>query len=94
MFPLETYKSITTPVMGHRSKDFVDLYNQCQPLLQKLFQTEDPVFLSTSSAWGVMEGSIRNLTQKKSPMLWVRSFFRQMGRCRKEMWERSGFSIC
>ena len=61
----ETYKAITTPVMGHRSKDFVDLYNQCQPLLQKLFQTEDPVFLSTSSAWGVMEGAIRNLCAKK-----------------------------
>jgi|TARA_A200000113_G_scaffold8857_2_gene8983 aspartate aminotransferase-like enzyme len=60
------YQALTTPVMGHRSPDFVDLYNKCQPLLQKLFQTEDPVFLSTSSAWGVMEGAIRNLTQKKT----------------------------
>ncbi len=60
------YEALTTPVMGHRSPDFVDLYNQCQPLLQKLFQTEDPVFLSTSSAWGVMEGSVRNLTEKKT----------------------------
>lgn len=59
------YKALTTPVMGHRSSDFVDLYNQCQPLLQELFRTKDPVFLSTSSAWGVMEGAIRNLSEKK-----------------------------
>ncbi len=61
----ETYQAMSTPVMGHRSQDFVALYQSCQPNLKKLFQTEDPVFLSTSSAWGVMEGSIRNLTNKK-----------------------------
>ncbi|NBU86971.1 MAG: alanine--glyoxylate aminotransferase family protein, partial [Verrucomicrobia bacterium] len=59
------YKALTTPVMGHRSPDFVDLYQKCQPLLQELFMTEDPVFLSTSSAWGVMEGAVRNLSDKK-----------------------------
>jgi len=61
----ETYKAMCTPVMGHRSPDFVELYQSCQPNLQKLFQTQDPVFLSTSSAWGVMEGAIRNLCLKK-----------------------------
>lgn len=61
----ETYDAMSTPVMGHRSKDFVDLYQACQPNLQKLFQTDDPVFLSTSSAWGAMEGSVRNLSRKK-----------------------------
>ena len=61
----ETYQAMSTPVMGHRSTDFVELYQACQPNLQKLFQTSDPVFLSTSSAWGVMEGAIRNLCQKK-----------------------------
>jgi aspartate aminotransferase-like enzyme len=61
----KTYKAMTTPLVGHRSNDFVALYNSIQPRLQKLFSTQDPVFLSTSSAWGVMEGSIRNLTNKK-----------------------------
>ena len=59
------YQALTTPVMGHRSADFVDLYQRCQPLLQEMFMTEDPVFLSTSSAWGVMEGAVRNLSDKK-----------------------------
>lgn len=61
----KTYKAMTTPVVGHRSKDFVALYESIQPGLQKLFMTKDPVFLSTSSAWGVMEGSLRNVTAKK-----------------------------
>ena len=62
----EAYHAMSTRVMGHRSTDFVDLYLSCQPRLQELFQTKDPVFLSTSSAWGVMEGSIRNLCAKKT----------------------------
>ena len=62
----EAYAAMSTRVMGHRSTDFVDLYQSCQPNLQKLFQTQDPVFLSTSSAWGVMEGAVRNLCSKKT----------------------------
>ena len=38
----QTYKAMCTPVMGHRSADFVDLYQACQPNLQKLFQTTRP----------------------------------------------------
>ena len=62
----EAYQAMSTRVMGHRSPDFVELYQSCQPQLQELFQTTDPVFLSTSSAWGVMEGAIRNLCAKKT----------------------------
>jgi len=61
----KTYKAMTTPVFGHRSPDFVELYQSVQPGLQELFYTKDPVYLSTSSAWGVMEGAIRNLVRKK-----------------------------
>ena len=61
----KTYAAMTTPVFGHRSADFVQLYQSIQPRLQSLFETQDPVYLSTSSAWGVMEGSLRNLVKKK-----------------------------
>lgn len=62
----KTYAAMATPVVGHRSADFVNLYQSVQPGLQSLFQTQDPVFLSTSSAWGVMEGSVRNLVRKRA----------------------------
>jgi aspartate aminotransferase-like enzyme len=52
-------------MIGHRSKDFQTLYAGIQPRLQQLFGTRGQVFLSTSSAWGVMEGAIRNLVSRK-----------------------------
>jgi aspartate aminotransferase-like enzyme len=61
----KTCKAMTTPVFGHRSPDFVALYQSVQPGLQTLFHTQDPVYISTSSAWGVMEGAIRNLVRRK-----------------------------
>ncbi|MFV1995549.1 MAG: alanine--glyoxylate aminotransferase family protein [Verrucomicrobiales bacterium] len=61
----ETFDAMTQPMIGHRSADFQALYGSIQPGLQKLFGTSQPVFLSTSSAWGVMEGSLRNLVAKK-----------------------------
>lgn len=60
----KTYDAMTTPIVGHRSKDFVALMDRVQPGLKKLFFTKDPVYLSTSSSWGVMEGAIRNVCQK------------------------------
>lgn len=61
----KTLRAMLTPMVGHRSPDFVALFKSVQPDLQNLFYTQDPVFISTSSAWGVMEGALRNVTRKK-----------------------------
>jgi aspartate aminotransferase-like enzyme len=60
----KTLAAMTGPMIGHRGADFKALYREVYPGLQQLFQTRQPVFLSTSSAWGVMEGAIRNLVKK------------------------------
>ena len=52
-------------MIGHRSGDFISMYRALQPGLQALFGTKDPVYLSTSSAWGMMEGSLRNVVRRK-----------------------------
>ncbi|MDB6031162.1 MAG: Serine-pyruvate aminotransferase/archaeal aspartate aminotransferase [Verrucomicrobiales bacterium] len=52
-------------MIGHRGQGFKDLYGKIQPQLQSLLYTKQLVYLSTSSAWGVMEGAIRNLVHKK-----------------------------
>ncbi len=57
----KTFRAMCRPMIGHRSGDFKKLYGGIQPKLKELFGTTQPVMLSTSSAWGVMEGSIRNL---------------------------------
>src|ERR1700753_942438 len=61
----KTYKALCTPMIGHRGQGFKDLYAKMQPQLQQLLYTKQLVYLSTSSAWGVREGAIRNLVQKK-----------------------------
>ena len=61
----KTFRAMCTPMIGHRGSEFKKLYGDIQPRLKTLFGTQRPVFLSTSSAWGVMEGAIRNLTIKK-----------------------------
>jgi len=61
----KTLRAMAQPMIGHRSTDFVALYQSIQPDLQALFYTKDPVYLSTSSAFGSMEGAIRNLVKKK-----------------------------
>ncbi|HUR60521.1 MAG TPA: alanine--glyoxylate aminotransferase family protein [Opitutaceae bacterium] len=61
----KTLRAMAQPMMGHRSTDFVALYNSIQPELQALVYTKDAVYLSTSSAFGSMEGAIRNLVKKK-----------------------------
>ncbi len=61
----ETLQAFATPMIGHRSKSFQELYADLQPKLQALFYTKGPVYFSTSSAWGVMEAAVRNLVSKK-----------------------------
>jgi aspartate aminotransferase-like enzyme len=61
----ETFAAMSQTMIGHRGSDFEALYASLQPGLQEIFGTARPVFLSTSSAWGVMEGALRNLVRKK-----------------------------
>src|SRR5262245_34929787 len=61
----KTFKALCSPMIGHRGQGFKDLYAKMQPQLQALLATRQLVYLSTSSAWGVMEGAIRNLVAKK-----------------------------
>jgi aspartate aminotransferase-like enzyme len=60
----KTWAAFSRPMIGHRGEDFKNLYRAIHPGLQTLFGTKQPVFLSTSSAWGVMEASIRNLVDR------------------------------
>ncbi len=61
----ETYAAMSRTMIGHRGAEFEELYASTQPCLKALMGTQRPVFLSTSSAWGVMEAALRNLCAKK-----------------------------
>jgi len=61
----KTLAAFSRPMIGHRGDDFRKLYREIHPRLQELFGTRQPVFLSTSSAWGVMEAAIRNVVRQR-----------------------------
>ena len=61
----KTWAAFSRPMIGHRSEAFRELYRSIHPRLQELFGTRQPVFLSSSSAWGVMEAAIRNLVGER-----------------------------
>ncbi len=66
----KTFKAFCKPMIGHRGQGFKDLYAAIQPKLQAMLYTKQLVYLSTSSAWGVMEGAIRNLASSNYDALY------------------------
>jgi aspartate aminotransferase-like enzyme len=53
------------PMLHHRSSEYSELQREVTEKLQRLLYTEQRVYLVTSSSTGVMEGSIRQATNKK-----------------------------
>ncbi|CAN5693782.1 hypothetical protein BH23GEM10_BH23GEM10_14190 [soil metagenome] len=52
--------AMTQPMIGHRVAAMEDLIGHIQPRLQSIFRTSRPVYISASSATGLMEGAVRN----------------------------------
>ena len=61
----KTLAAMQRPMIGHRGAEFIALYRRLTPGLQALLGTAHPVYLATSSAWGVMEGALRNVARRK-----------------------------
>ncbi len=62
---LDVMEAMRAPMVGHRMKEYAQVHQRVTEALQTMLNTSDPVFLSTSSAFGVMEGAVRNLVQKR-----------------------------
>lgn len=56
----EVLEAMVRPVIGHRSGEMEALMDRVAPRLRRLFRTERPVYISTSSATGLMEAAVRN----------------------------------
>ena len=55
--------------LGHRGKEYSQLHGETVDMLKKILYTNQSVFLSTSSASGVWEGSIRNCVDHDETVL-------------------------
>jgi predicted phosphoserine aminotransferase len=61
----EVLAAMQRPVIGHRGPQMRALLERLEPGLQEMFGTDRPVFLSTSSATGLMETAITNLSSTR-----------------------------
>ncbi len=61
----ETLAAMDQPIIGHRSEQIQALIGETQPELKHLFGTKRPVYISTSSATGMMEAAITNLSRQR-----------------------------
>ena len=56
----EVLQAMSRPMIAHRGPEFEALFQEIQDGLRELFGTRRPVYVSTSSATGLMEAAIRN----------------------------------
>lgn len=56
----EILAAMTHAMISHRSAEFEAMYRRCDDGLRRIFRTTRPVFISSSSATGLMEAAIRN----------------------------------
>jgi predicted phosphoserine aminotransferase len=61
----EVLEAMTQPMIGHRVAEMEELIGRIQPGLQAVFRTKRPVYISASSATGLMEGAVRNGARAK-----------------------------
>lgn len=59
----EVLQAMVRPMIGHRGSEMEELLAGMDPGLRELFQTSRPVYVSTSSATGLMEAAILNLSR-------------------------------
>jgi aspartate aminotransferase-like enzyme len=55
----EIMAAMLQPMIPHRGSEFENLFERLQQGLRPIFKTERPVYVSSSSATGLMEGAIR-----------------------------------
>ena len=56
----DVLQQLARPTLGHRGKEYAQLHGETVDMLKKILFTDQNVFLSTSSASGIWEASIRN----------------------------------
>ncbi|MEW6183289.1 MAG: alanine--glyoxylate aminotransferase family protein [Bacillota bacterium] len=59
--PQAVTEAMARPLIGHRTKDFADLYARLEKNLQQIFRTENEVYILTSSGSGGMEAAVANV---------------------------------
>ena len=70
----DVLEKMSTPMIGHRSKEASELQRRISDKLRKVFHTQEEILLSTTSGSGLMEGAIRSCTAKRAAVFSIGAF--------------------
>jgi len=70
----DVLQKLSTPMIGHRTKDASKLQRSISEKMQKLMYTKNQIMLSTTSGSGLMEGAVRSCTRKRAAIFSVGAF--------------------
>jgi aspartate aminotransferase-like enzyme len=73
----EVLAAMARPVIGHRGSEMVRLFAEVDPVLRDVFRTTRPVYVSSSSATGLMEAAVRNGVRRRALALVNGAFSRR-----------------
>ena len=64
--------AMAAPILHHRQADFLPLFETCRRGLQRIFQTDEPVLILSSSGTGAMESAVSNFLSSGDRALVIR----------------------
>lgn len=70
----DVLSKMAMPQIGHRTKDASELQRRISENMQKIWNTEEQILLSTSSGSGLMEGAIRSCTARRAAVFSIGAF--------------------
>ena len=62
--PERVTRAMFTPIINHRSDDFVQLYEECVENTKKIFETDGDAVCLSASGTGTTECAVVNLIKK------------------------------
>jgi aspartate aminotransferase-like enzyme len=62
----EILAAMARPVIGHRGSEMSRIFAEIDPVLRAVFRTARPVYVSSSSATGLMEASVRSGVRRRA----------------------------
>ncbi len=81
-------RAMSKPIIGHRGKEFGDLYSECRSTLQELFATKNEIFIISGSGSCAMEAAVGNVIGENDTLVTIENG--KFGERFREIGERYG----
>jgi len=81
-------RAMSKPIIGHRGKEFGDMYSECRHILSELFATKNDIFIISGSGSCAMEAAVGNIIGENDTLVTIENG--KFGERFREIGERYG----